>query len=118
MNNPLVETVPGVKYVRADLVNRYVQLLEQHILELKDSPDSLMDIDHIPNVKFVPDTNSPHGIFADADGKSMKTVRIIAQLGHNQMLNPYFTMTARDKSVSTITTFPSSTNSFPSRSDT
>lgn len=88
---------PAVQFIRADLYAQCMSFLKNNIDLLHELPDSIMDLDKAHLFKFVPDTNSAHGVFAEPDGKTCKSVRMIGQLGNNLMLNPYFTLTARDK---------------------
>lgn len=80
-----------------ELYQQCVTFLQQNILDLAQSPDSIMNLDCASDFKFVADAKSGHGVFANSDGTTVKSIRAIGQLGKDQMLNPYFTLSARDK---------------------
>lgn len=79
------------------LYRQCIDFVQQNILELSHSPDSIMRVDVASDFKFVADANSAHGIFADPTGKTVKSIRGIGELGRNQMTDPYFSLTNMGK---------------------
>lgn len=64
-----------------------------------------MRLDIAKDFKFVPDAKSAHGIFADSEGTTVKSVRAIGELGRNQMLDPYFSLTGTAKNAVRVSVY-------------
>lgn len=97
MRRPTDEPNDAIRLLRADLYAHCLTYLMHKIDELHQSSRSIMDLDRAQLFHFVHDTNSAHGVFGDVKGSSCKTIRVIAQLGNEHKLNPYFSLTASGK---------------------